>query len=101
MDEDEEVNMTLEEATREINRLLARIKKSEDFITRAEKFYREKNENWHSSIGARIEIFLERKREQVETEKDLVHKIGLNVALGRYPRTLDELEGDILWRQEQ
>lgn len=89
MDEDEEVDLTLEEASAELNRLVLRIRSSEDFIDRAEAFYREKNEEWPCSVAARIEIFLERKREQTQNEEHLAHKMGMDIARGRYPRALD------------
>lgn len=90
MDEDEEFTMTLEEATVELNSLLSRIRSAEDFITRAEKFYRERNDDWACSVAARIEIFLERKREQVQDETRMAERMGMNIALGRYPRDLEE-----------
>jgi hypothetical protein len=90
MYEDEEFYLTLDEATIEVNNLLKRIRAAEEFIARAEEFYKDRSDDWHSSIGARFEIILERKREQVQEEKHLVERMGMNIAMGRYPQELEE-----------
>ena len=73
----------------DLTRLLLRITDSEDFIDRAERFFAEKRNDWSSDLTTAFEKFLERKREQVATERDRAEKLGWNIALGTYPPRMD------------
>lgn len=73
----------------ELEHLLSKIRNSEDLIDRAEAYFREHRGDWSDGVAAYFEIFLERKREQVHFEYELVEKMGRNIALDRYPRGPD------------
>lgn len=73
----------------DLQQLLTRIDISEDFLKRAEQFFKEKNPMWSDGLTAQFEIFLERKREQVCSERDRAARMGWNFALGHWPPRMD------------
>lgn len=73
----------------ELEQLLLRITDSEDFIDRAERFFKENSKEWSDELAISFESFLENKREQVWYEKVRVERMGWNVALGTWPPRMD------------
>lgn len=73
----------------EVALLLAKIRKSEDLIERAEAYFNEHHRDWSDGVALYFERFLERKREQVYFEQHLVEKMGWNIALDRYSTDTD------------
>lgn len=73
----------------ELERLLLRITDMEDLVDCAEQFFAERSPEWSAEFTARFEIYLERKRDQIFYEKNLVEKMGWNMALGHWPPRMD------------
>jgi hypothetical protein len=70
----------------ELSWLLDKISTSEDFLDRAEAYFHERSHEWSDGVAIQIELFLERKRQQVYCEQNLVERIGWDIALERQSR---------------
>lgn len=73
----------------ELDLLLAKIRDAEDFVARAEAYFKEHSADWSDGVAAYFEIFLERKREQIYHEQSLAEKMGWHIALDHYQPGLD------------
>lgn len=80
------------EAIQELELLRAKIRDSEDFVARAQKYYQENSHRWSDAVAVHFEVFLERKRDQIHYEKQRLARMGSAIAMGKYPRGMDELE---------
>lgn len=65
----------------EIALLLDKISASEAFLDKAEEYFRTHKHLWSDGVIAYFEIFMERKREQVYFEQNLVEQMGWRAAL--------------------
>lgn len=69
--------------------LLERIHESEDFVERAEAYFKKRSADWPVGLAANFEIFLERKRDQILYEKERAEKMGSYISLDLPPQGID------------
>lgn len=81
--------MNRAQAEMELAWLLEKIKKSEDLLRRCEEFVAQRGCDWSHEIIGSLEIYFERKREQICFEKETAHRLGTAIALDRYPKHPD------------
>lgn len=81
--------MNQAQAEMELAWLLRKIHNSEDLLRRCEEFVAERGRDWSLEVLGGLEIYFERKREQICFEKETAHKLGTAIALDRYPKQPD------------
>lgn len=81
MDEDELIY--------ELSRILHRVTAAEDLIQRAEAFYEEQKTEWSRELPAYFFDTLERKKELIAYEWEIIRRLGEAIAAGRNYRHFD------------
>lgn len=81
MDEDALIN--------EISRVLHRIHIAENLVQRAEEYYLKRKDDWFSELRGYFLDTLERKKELIDYEWDIVRRLGEAIAAGRNYRHFD------------
>lgn len=67
----------------ELIRLLEKVAADEDLIWRAEKYYEQYHHLWSDGVFSYFNDLLERKRDQLEYEKDRIERLGMAIAADR------------------
>jgi hypothetical protein len=66
----------------EVSLLLKKVQASEDFVVRAEAYFREHHQDWSKELAGIYLDTLERKKDQIDYEWYLIGRMGDAIAKG-------------------